>query len=149
MVCTESDGWEEDVARTEGEAAVLAYLSSSFDRQLMIDAIKSVGKRELMREARIAMRTIDAVYAVENVADDDLKRMADAAERILSFRRKREDERGEAIAWRKLKRDEIGLTVLAKMLDTDAANLTKVIEGKRKPSRALLAKISAMRSLRE
>ena len=35
-----------------------------------------------MREARIAMRTIDAVWAGEEVADEDLKRMADAAERI-------------------------------------------------------------------
>jgi hypothetical protein len=29
----------------------------------MVAAIKLVGKRELMREARIAMRTIDAVWA--------------------------------------------------------------------------------------
>jgi hypothetical protein len=53
----------------------------------MITLIKSVGKRELMREARIAMRTIDAVWDGEEVADEDLKRMAAAAERLSSSRR--------------------------------------------------------------
>jgi hypothetical protein len=52
----ESDGWEEDEARTEDEATVLIYPSSSLDRERMIEVIKSVGKRELMREAR-ATRT--------------------------------------------------------------------------------------------
>ena len=58
----ESDGWEEDEARTEDQDTVLTYPSSSFDRERMIAPIKSVGKRELMREARIAMRTIDAAW---------------------------------------------------------------------------------------
>ena len=78
----ESDGWEEDEARTEDQDTVLIYPSSSFDRERMIALIKSVGKRELKREARIAMRTIDAAWAGHDVADEDLKRMADAAERI-------------------------------------------------------------------
>ncbi len=69
-----------------------------------------------MREARIAMRTIDAAWDGQEVADEDLKRMADAAERIASQRRKREDEQAAAVAWLKAKRDEIGLTALAKML---------------------------------
>ena len=59
----ESDGWEEDDARTEDQDTVLTYPSSSLDRERMIELIKSVGKRELMREARIAMRTIDAAWA--------------------------------------------------------------------------------------
>ena len=50
----------------------------------MIERIKSVGKRELMREARIAMRTIVAALGGQDVADEDLRRMADAAERIDS-----------------------------------------------------------------
>jgi hypothetical protein len=39
----------------------------------MIAMVESVGKRELKREARIAMRTVDTVYAGEHIADDDLK----------------------------------------------------------------------------
>jgi hypothetical protein len=92
----ESDGWEEDDARTEDQDTVLIYPSSLFDRERMIAAIKSVGKRELMREARIAMRTIDTVHAGEDMADDDLKRMADAAERIVSRKQNREDGRSNA-----------------------------------------------------
>jgi hypothetical protein len=74
----------------------------------MIERIKSVGKRELMREARIAMRTIDAARVGQDVAADDLKRMADAAERIASRRRKRNDEQAAAVAWLKAKREDIG-----------------------------------------
>ena len=119
----ESDGWEEDEARTEGQDTVLTYPPSSFDRDRMIAAIKLVGKRELMREAGIAMRTIDAVWGGAEVADDDLKRMADAAERIARRRRKRQDEQGAAVAWLKEKRDEMGLTALAKMLGPVAASI--------------------------
>ena len=89
----ESDGWEEDEARADGQDTVLTYPPSSFDRARMIAAIKSVGKRELMREARIAMRTIDAAWGGGHFTDEELMRLADAAVRIGSRRRKREDQR--------------------------------------------------------
>jgi hypothetical protein len=95
---------------------VLIYPSSSFDRERMIERIKSVGKRGLMREARFAMRTIDTVWAGGDVADEDLKRMADAAERITSKSQARQEETAAAVAWLKAKREEIGLRALAKML---------------------------------
>ena len=79
----------------------------------------------------------------QEVADDDLKRMADAAERIASRRRKRQDEQAAAVAWLKAKREEIGLDGAGKDARVDAANLGKVIEGKRKPSMALLSSIAA------
>ena len=50
---------EEDEARAEDASPILTYPSSSFDRERMVALIKSEGKRELMREARIAMRTIN------------------------------------------------------------------------------------------
>jgi hypothetical protein len=106
--------------------------------------IKSVGKRELMREAGIAMRTIDAVWDGAEVADGDLKRMADAAERIAQQRRALNDEVAAAVAGLKAKRDEIGLAALAKLLEMDAANLGKVIEGKRKLSKSLIRNIIEM-----
>jgi hypothetical protein len=108
----ESDGWEEDDARTEDEATVLTYPSSSFDRERLIALIKAVVKqklkRELMREAGIAMRTIDAVLKGHEVADEDVKRMGQAAERIVDLKKKREDEQAAAVAWLKAKRDEMG-----------------------------------------
>ncbi len=138
----ESDGWEEDEARNEGQDTVLTYPPSSFDRGRMIAAIKSVGKRELMREAGIAMRTIDAAWAGDEVADEDLKRMADAAERIVGRRKRAEAEAVGAVAWLRTKRNEIGLTALADMLGVDPANLGKVVEGKRNLPRDILLKIS-------
>jgi hypothetical protein len=43
--------------------------------------------------------------------------------------------------WLEAKQDEIGLAALAKMLGVDAANLGKVIEGKRALSADAMAKI--------
>jgi hypothetical protein len=128
---------------------VLTFPSSWFDRDRMIELIMSVGKRELKREAQIAMRTMDAAWAGKDVEDEDLKRMAVAAERIANRLRKRNDECASAISWLRAQRDEIGLVALAKMLDADAANLGKVIEGKRKPSRALQTKVADVPSLGE
>jgi hypothetical protein len=142
----ESDGWEEDDARTEDQDTLLIYPSSSLDRERMIALIKSVGKRELMREARIAMRTIDAVWDDDEIVDEDLKRMADAAHRIAGRLEKRNHEHAAAVAWLKAKRDEIGLVALAKLLGVDAANLGKAIGGKRKLGGTLLAQVSASSS---
>jgi hypothetical protein len=137
----ESDGWEEDEARSEDQDGVLIYPSSSLDRERMSALIKSVGKRELMREARIAMRTIDASLEGQEVADEDLKRIADAAERIVSIKKKRKGEQMAAIKWLQAKREEMGLTALSKMLGVDVANLGKVIEGKRNLSTPFLGGI--------
>jgi hypothetical protein len=145
----ESDGWEEHEARTAGPDTVLTYPSSSFDRERMTALVRSVGKRELMAEARIAMRTINAVHAGDDIGDEELNRMAGTAERIASHKRKREDEQAAAVMWLKVKREELGLAALAKMLRVDAANLAKVIEGERKAPRALLVRIAAMPSQRE
>ena len=131
----ESEGWEEDDAGTEDRDTVLIYPSSSIDREHMIALIKSVGKRELMREVRIAMRTIDGAWVGGDVADDDLKRMADAAERIDRQRGAEDQGLAAAVAWLKAKRIAMGLVALANLLVIDAANLAKVIEGKRRAMR--------------
>jgi hypothetical protein len=94
----ESDGWEEDDARTEDQDPVLIYPSSSFDRERMIERIKSAGMLEVKREARIAMRTINAVWKGQEVREQHLKRMADAADRITNRRRKREDEQAASLS---------------------------------------------------
>jgi hypothetical protein len=51
------------------------------------------------------------------------------------------------VAWLKAKRDEMGLTALGKLLGVEGANLGKVIEGRRRPSKALLGKLKP--SIRE
>ena len=92
-----------------------------------------------MREARIAMRTIDAAWTGKEVADEDLKRMAEAAERIKSRDNKREEVAQFILARLiKAKREDIGIAALAKILDVDATNLARVVEGKRKLPKALI-----------
>ena len=143
----ESDGWEEDEARTEDEATVLTYPSSSFDRERIIALIKSVGKRELKRETRIAMRTIDAAWAGEEVADEDLKRMARAAERVRDNRHIAQAEKTFVLEWLKKHYAAIGLSGLATKVDEDKSNLLKVISGKRPPSKALLGRVGRLATL--
>jgi hypothetical protein len=97
----------------------------------------------VMREARIAMRTVDAVRKNEDVSDEGLKRMAAAVERIESRSRSREVKHVEAIAWLKAKREEMGLTGLAKLTGLDAANLGKVIDGRRKAPASIIGKLAS------
>jgi hypothetical protein len=145
----ETDGWEEDDARSEDQDTVLVYPSSSMDRERMIETIKSVGKRELMREARIAMRTINAGRSGANIANEDLNRMADAAARIMNRQRAGEAAMTIAISRLYAERDEIGLAELAKILSVDRANLEKIIKGKRTPSKALLKRIGTLHERRD
>jgi hypothetical protein len=140
----ESDGWEEEEVRSQDRDAVLTYPSSSFDRERMVAL--SVGKRKLRREACIAMRTIDTVWAGGEVGDNELKRMADAVERIANRKQKRDDTDKTAIAWLGAKRKEIGLAALTKMLGVDAANLAKVIGGGRTPTSRLVIAIGLAQS---
>jgi len=72
--------------------------------------------------------------------------MADAAARSVSRRQKRDEDVTAAVGWLKAKREEMGLVSLAKLVGMDAADLSKVIEGKRKPSGDQLEKIAAVRS---
>jgi hypothetical protein len=87
------------------------------------------------------MRTIDAVWDDQGVADQDLKRMADAAGRIVTLTEKRESEKAAGIEWLKTRRNLVGLSAVARLLEMDMANLRNVIDGKRQPSRTLLSKV--------
>jgi hypothetical protein len=102
-----------------------------------------------MREARIAMRTIDAAWSGEQITDDDLRRMADTAERIAIRKIRLEQEQATAIAWLKAKRDQMGLTALAQKLGIDASNCAKVIDGRRKLSPTFFAAVADGRSWTE
>jgi hypothetical protein len=128
----ESDGWEEDDARTEDQDTILIYPSSSTDRERMIELIKSVGKRELKCEAKIAMRTIDAVHKRSaGVADKVIMRLAGAAGRIKSRRAAADEQIAAAVAWLKSEAEILGLNALAGSIGADTANLAKVISEKK------------------
>jgi hypothetical protein len=87
------------------------------------------------------MRTIDAVHAGENVGDEELKRMADAAARIADRNARLRAAELDPLRWLSQRRLEVGLTRLASELEEDKSNLLKVISGVRHPSNSLLAKI--------
>jgi hypothetical protein len=137
----ESDGWEEDDARAEEQDTVHSYPPGSLDRERMLELIRSVGRRELSREAKIAMRTIDAAHNNDpSVKDDQLGRLAEAAKRIRDRREKTVTEEDAVVEWLRRRHEEIGLASLSRELDKDASNLQKVISGKRRPSKALVIK---------
>lgn len=102
----------------------------------MAKLIKLVGKRGLAREAKIAMRTIYAVHGgSQDVSDAQLRRMADAAERIEKRRREHYQKAAATMTWLKSQSEEIGLVALASSLWVDAANLAKVISKGPRPRR--------------
>jgi hypothetical protein len=141
----ESDGWEEDEARTVEQDLVISYSSALPDREHMLELARSVPKRELQREARIAMRTIDAVHdGSTSVSDRDLWRLADAAGRIRDLEAQLNAKRSAALEWLKRQVAEIGLAALARKLGEDKANLSKVISARRLPSAALLGKVAEL-----
>jgi hypothetical protein len=97
-----------------------------------------------MREARIAMRTIDAARVGGKVSDADLKRMAEAAGRVGDGLKNFEAERLSALDWLLERHRDRGLVALAKSLSLDPANLAKLLTAKRKPSRALTEQIKRL-----
>ena len=141
----ESDGWEEDDARSEDQESIVLYPSGLPDREKMIDLIRSVPKRELRRESRVAMRTIDAVHdSAASVNDKYVRRMADATMRIRERGEKLEVRRQHARIWLAQEKEERGLTALAETLRMNAANLSKVIGGRRNPSEKILVGIETL-----
>jgi hypothetical protein len=137
----ESEGWEEDDANALSEPTVVSYGSSPDDTREMRELIMSVAMRQLKREARIGMRTIVAVSRGDEVSHADLKRLADAARRIIARREKLGVERFAVMDWLKREHAARGLAQLANDLGVDKTNLLKVIKGERKPSKALAANI--------
>jgi hypothetical protein len=144
----ESDGWDEDDARADGEEPFVSYGSSDNDRDRMIEAIKLAPVRRLAREAGIAVRTIEAVRKdSESVSDADLRRMAEAAHRIDAQKAKSMAEQTAAVNWLAREHAKKGLASLALDLAEDKANLLKVISRKRKPSKALVLKVQRVNHL--
>jgi hypothetical protein len=138
----ESEGWEEDDANALNEPTVITYGLSADDINRMRDLILRVPKTQLMRVARIAMRTIDAVHRRDaGVSEKDLRRMADVAGHIAAQKERLRAEQEAALEWLNRKQAERSLAQLARDLGLDKANLLKVIKGERKLSKALARKI--------
>jgi plasmid maintenance system antidote protein VapI len=57
------------------------------------------------------------------------------------MKRKNDDEKKEVVALLSARCKDLGLTAMAKLLGVDAANLAKVIAGKRPASQFLMIKI--------
>lgn len=135
----------EDDAPDDEQASLILYPPSMPDREHAIELIKSVSKGALKREARIAMRTIDAVRDRRTtVSETDLRRMADAAQRIRDRTEKLEADAQEVLKWLRRQHAEIGLVSLAQRLSEDQSNLSKMVLGRRGPSKATVEKVSRM-----
>jgi hypothetical protein len=141
----ESEGWEEDEANALSEPTVITYGASNDDIEGMRELIKRVSKRELKREARIAVRTIDAVHRGDAVSNAELKRMAGAARRIATQLERASVEQSAVMDWLRKEHAARGLAQLAAHLGVDKANLLKVIKGERKVTKALVGKVHGIK----
>jgi hypothetical protein len=131
----EADKWDEDEPVGADDDFTVSYGLSVDDRKRMVDVIRSVSKRQLSSAAKISTRAIPATLEAANeMADAKLRRMFAEANVLSEEKRKISDADEALLRWLVKQIDKRGLTSMAEVLEYDAANLTKVVTGKRKIS---------------
>lgn len=122
--------------KTSNDEFTISYGLSVDDRKRMLAVIQSISKRRLARAAHISTRTIPSSLAeASEMPDMQLRAIFAQASSLVGEQRKicKDDE--SMMQWLIRQVGERGLKAVAESLAYDAANLAKVIVGKRKFSR--------------
>ncbi len=133
----EADKWDDEEPLTADSEFTVSYGVSETDRSKMLSVIRSVSKRRLARAARVSTRTIplDEPVASE-MPVKEFRRLFDVASSLAADDRERKFSDQVLVQWISEQIERCGVTATAKRLDYDAANLSKVVSGKRAlPSR--------------
>jgi hypothetical protein len=134
----EADKWDEDEPINADDEYRVSYGISVADRQQMLTVIQSVSKRRLARAAHVSTRTIPSSLAAANeMPDKDLRRIFAEASALVEEKQKISGADEVLLRWLIRQVDERGLKNVAELLAYDAANLAKVVAGKRRFSREL------------
>ena len=98
----------------------------------MLAAIQSVSKRRLARAAKVSTRTIPSDDTTAGaMLGKEFRRLFDVASALAAEDREREVFDQVLVQWISEQVRKRGITATAEMLDYDAANLAKVLGGKR------------------
>ena len=108
----------------------------------MLAGIRSVTKRQLARAAHVSIRTIPSSLAAANeMPDKELRRIFAEASSLAEEKRKVDEGDEALVRWLIRQAGERGLKYVAQPLDYDAANLAKVVAGRRQLSGELRKRI--------
>ena len=134
----EADRWDdEDPIAAEDEFTV-SYGVSETDRENMLAVIQSVSKRKLERAAHVSTRSIPSSPDEANeMSEKEFRRIFSEASALAEERRKLAERDELLLRWLVTQVNERGLKSMAELLNHDAANLAKVVAGKRKISKEL------------
>ena len=138
----EADRWDDEEPLTADNEFTVSYGVSETDRQTMLAVIHSISKRRLARAAKVSTRSIPSdEAAAAAMLMKEFRRLFDVASALAAEDRERQvsdqalvQRISEQVARR-------GLTATAAMLDYDAANLSKVLAGKRVPPAKLRKRV--------
>ena len=146
----EADKWDEDEPLAADDEFTVSYGLSVGDRKQMMAVIQSVSKTRLHRAAHVSIRTIPTSLAEANeMPDKELQRIFAEASALAEEKRKTAELDEALLQWLVQQVSERGLKAVAELLDYDAANLAKVVAGKRKISRELRMLIVDQRGVKE
>ena len=127
----EADRWDDEEPLTADSEFTVSYGVSETDRSTMLAVIQSVSKRRLALAAKVSTRSIPSDDAAAGeMLMKEFRRLFDVAS-ALAARIARESFDQVLVQWISEQIRKRGLTATAEMLDYDAANLAKVLAGKR------------------
>jgi hypothetical protein len=141
----EADKWDDEEPLTADAEFTVSYGVSAVDRLTMLAVIQSISKRRLARAAKVSTRTIpSAETAASNMPVKEFRRLFDAASALETDDRGREVSDQVLVQWISEEVRKRGLTATAEMLGYDAANLAKVLAGKRALPAKLRKRVSEL-----
>jgi hypothetical protein len=127
----EADKWDDEELSADNEFTV-SYGVSEPDRAVMLAVIQSVSKRRLAPAAKVSTRSVPSDKAAANeMPAKEFRRLFDIASALVVNDREREVSDEMLVHWISEQVRERGLMATAEMFEYDAANLAKVLAGKR------------------
>jgi hypothetical protein len=137
----EANEIEEDETFGADADSTLPYGLSPEQRTKVIAVIAAAPKRLLAKRAEVSDHTIDAAMA-HTVSDQVLQYLYEYALAIAAEEQEEVATGDETVAWLSVQATIEGKKALAARLGVDYSYLVKIIAGERKPSAALIAKVS-------
>ena len=143
----EADKWDDEEPLTADNEFTVSYGVSEIDHRTMLAVIQSVSKRRLARAAKVSTRTIPLnEAAASEMPMKEFKRMFDVASAMGTEDRERHASDQSQVRSISIQVERRGLIATAKMLEYDAANLAKVLVGKRALPGRLRRRVSELLS---
>jgi len=128
----EADKWDDEEPIAAEDEFTVSYGISETDREKMLAVMHSVSKRKLEKAAHISMRSIPTTLAEANeMPEKDFRRLFEEASALAEEKWKITEGDELMVQWLVRQVDERGLKRVADLLEWDAANLAKVVAGKR------------------